>query len=330
VKGITAPAAASITPAAQAVAESLLGGERKAIFLGAAAIAHPQYSQLHAYAQFIAEHTGAVLGFLPESGNTVGAHWVGAVSKDGVEGLLTKPLKAVVLLGAELHDFANPQALKMTLSQAGTVVALSAFDSPEMRALADVLLPIAPYTETSGSYVNAAGTLQSVQAAVKPLGEARPAWKVLRVLGNLLNVDACHFNSSEEVLSEAKSCGEISQMLNNATLAKPQAPTAIPSSIERIADVPIHATDAIVRRAPALQATADGVRAQKIGLASDIFATLGIQNGDAVKITQDSYVVTAQAIEDQSLAAGVVRVSAATAHSAQLGNMFGTLTVERV
>jgi NADH-quinone oxidoreductase subunit G len=162
------------------------------------------------------------------------------------------------------------------------------------------------------------------------LGEARPAWKVLRVLGNLLNVDACHFNSSEEVLSEAKSCGEISQMLNNATLAKPQAPTAIPSSIERIADVPIHATDAIVRRAPALQATADGVRAQKIGLASDIFATLGIQNGDAVKITQDSYAVTAQAIEDQSLAAGVVRVSAATAHSAQLSNMFGTLTVERV
>ena len=330
VKGVVAPAQTSVTPVAQAIAESLLGGERKAIFLGAAAVAHPQYAQLHAYAQFIAEHTGAVLGFLPESGNTVGAHWVGAVSAQGVQGLLAKPLKAVVLLGAELDDFANPQALKTTLSQAGTVVALTAFDSPEMRALADVLLPVAPYTETSGSYVNAAGTLQSVQATVKPLGEARPAWKVLRVLGNLLNVDGCHFNSSEEVLSEAKSCGDIGQALNNTTSAKPQAPVAQAKTVERIADVPIHATDAIVRRAPALQATTDSARAQTIGLASDIFAGLGIQNGDLVKVTQDSCAVTAKAIEEKSLAAGVVRVSAATAHSAQLGNMFGSLTVERV
>jgi len=153
---------------------------------------------------------------------------------------------------------------------------------------------------------------------------------VLRVLGNLLNVDGCHFNSSEEVLSEAKSCGDIGQALNNTTSAKPQAPAGQASTVERIADVPIHATDAIVRRAPALQATTDSARAQTIGLASDIFAGLGIQNGDLVKVTQDSCAVTAKAIEEKSLAAGVVRVSAATAHSAQLGNMFGSLTVERV
>ncbi|MFZ9264288.1 MAG: molybdopterin-dependent oxidoreductase, partial [Polynucleobacter sp.] len=329
-KGINAPSNANVSANAKAIADSLLSGERKAVFLGAAAMAHPQFAQLHAYAQFIATNTDATLGFLPEGGNSVGAHVVQAVSSTGVEGILAKDLKAVVLLGLEPSaDLANPQAAKATLAKAGTVIAMTAFDSPELREVADVLLPIAPYSETSGSYINAEGTLQSVQAAVRPLGEARPAWKVLRVLGNLLNLDNFYFNSSEEVLGEAVPANFATQ-LSNATSAAPAVTSLFTPAVERLADVAIHSSDAIVRRAPALQLTQDAKRAVKLGVPSSLFMQLGLKEGDAVKVSQSGLTVTMPATEEKTLADGVVRLSAATSVSAQLGSMFGLLTVERV
>ena len=329
-KGINAPSNASVSANAKAIADSLLSGERKAVFLGAAAMAHPQFAQLHAYAQFIAINTDATLGFLPEGGNSVGAHVVQAVSSTGVEGVLAKDLKAVVLLGLEPSaDLANPQAAKATLAKAGTVIAMTAFDSPELREVADVLLPIAPYSETSGSYINAEGTLQSVQAAVRPLGEARPAWKVLRVLGNLLNLDNFYFNSSEEVLAEAVPTNFATQLSNTTTTA-PAVTSLFTPAVERLADVAIHSSDAIVRRAPALQLTQDAKRAVKLGVPSSLFMQLGLKEGDAVKVSQSGLTVTMPATEEKTLADGVVRLSAATSVSAQLGSMFGLLTVERV
>jgi len=217
------------------------------------------------------------------------------------------------------------------LAKAGTVIAMTAYDSAELREVSDVLLPITPYTETSGSFINAEASLQSVQAAVRPLGEARPAWKVLRVLGNVLGLDNYYFNSSEEVLSEALPANFATQ-LNNATPVKPAAVNASAASataIERLANVPIHSSDAIVRRAPALQLTQDGKRAVKAGLPSNLFASLGLKEGDAIKVTQSGVSVTLPATEEKGLADGVVRVSAATIASAQLGAMFGLLTVER-
>ena len=329
-KGINAPSNASVSANAKAIADSLLSGERKAVFLGAAAMAHPQFAQLHAYAQFIATNTEATLGFLPEGGNSVGAHVVQAVSSAGVEGILAKDLKAVVLLGLEPSaDLANPQTAKAALAKAGTVIAMTAFDSPELREVADVLLPIAPYSETSGSYINAEGTLQSVQAAVRPLGDARPAWKVLRVLGNLLNLDNFYFNSSEEVLAEAVPTNFATQ-LNNATATAPAVTSLFTPAVERLADVAIHSSDAIVRRAPALQLTQDAKRAIKLGVPSGLFMQLGLKEGDAVKVSQSGLSVTMPATEEKTLADGVVRLSAATSVSAQLGSMFGLLTVERV
>ncbi len=329
-KGINAPSNASVSANAKAIADSLLSGERKAVFLGAAAMAHPQFAQLHAYAQFIAINTDATLGFLPEGGNSVGAHVVQAISSAGVEGILAKDLKAVVLLGLEPSaDLANPQAAKAALAKAGTVIAMTAFDSPELREVADVLLPITPYSETSGSYINAEGTLQSVQAAVRPLGDARPAWKVLRVLGNLLNLDNFYFNSSEEVLGEAVSTNFVTQLSNTTTTA-PAVTSLFTPAVERLADVAIHSSDAIVRRAPALQLTQDAKRAIKLGVPSGLFMQLGLKEGDAVKVSQSGLSVTMPATEEKTLADGVVRLSAATSVSAQLGSMFGLLTVERV
>ncbi len=329
-KGVAAPSNANISPNAKAIADSLMSGERKAVFLGSAAIAHPQFAQLHAYAQFIAEHSGATLAFLPEGGNSVGAHLVKAVSEVGVQGILAKELKAVVLLGLEPSaDLLDPQAAKAALAKAGTVIAMTAFDSAELREVADVLLPITPYTETSGSYVNAEGTLQSVQAAVRPLGEARPAWKVLRVLGNVLGLENFYFNSSEEVLAEALP-GSFESQLNNQTSTQPAVTSVFTAAIERLADVTIHSTDAIVRRAPALQLTQDAKRAVKLGLPSALFAQLGLKEGDAVKVSQLGASVVMPATEEKSLVDGVVRLSAGTAVSAQLGAMFGQLSVERV
>ncbi|TXI11012.1 MAG: NADH-quinone oxidoreductase subunit G [Polynucleobacter sp.] len=329
-KGVAAPSNAQISAQAQAVADSLMTGERKAVFLGAAAMAHPQFAQLHAYAQFIATQTGATLGFLPEGGNTVGAHLVHAVSETGVQGILAQAPKAVVLLQVEPSaDLIDPQAAKAALAQAGTVIAMTAFDSPELREVADVLLPVTPYSETSGSYVNAEGTLQSVQAAVRPLGEARPAWKVLRVLGNVLGLDNYYFNTSEEVLAEALPTSFEAQ-LNNQTSATPAVTSLFTPAVERLADVTIHSTDAIVRRAPALQLTQDAKRAVKLGLPSSLFAQLGLKEGDAVKVSQQGASVVMPATEEKSLIDGVVRLSAGTAVSAQLGTMFGQLSVERV
>jgi NADH-quinone oxidoreductase subunit G len=260
----------------------------------------------------------------------VGAHLVKAVTEVGVQGVLAKELKAVVLLGLEPSaDLLDPQAAKAALAKAGTVIAMTAFDSAELREVADVLLPITPYTETSGSYVNAEGTLQSVQAAVRPLGESRPAWKVLRVLGNVLSLENFYFNSSEEVLAEALPANFESQ-LNNQTSTQPAVTSVFTAAIERLADVTIHSSDAIVRRAPALQLTQDAKRAMKLGLPSSLFAQLGLKEGDAVKVSQLGSSVVMPATEEKSLVDGVVRLSAGTAVSAQLGAMFGQLSVERV
>jgi NADH-quinone oxidoreductase subunit G len=299
------------------------------VFLGSAAVAHPQFAQLHAYAQFIAEQTQAVLGFLPTGGNSVGAHLVNAVSEKGVQGILGKDLKAVVMLGIEPSaDLMDPQLAKVALAKAGTVIAMTAFDSPELREVSDVLLPIAPYTETSGSYINAEGTLQTVQAAVRPLGDARPAWKVLRVLGHVLGLENYYFNSSDEVLAEALPSDYTAQ-LNNQTTTIPTVTSVFTTAIERLTDVTIHSTDAIVRRAPGLQLTQDAKRAVKLGIPSHLFAELGLKEGDAVKVSQLGASVVMPATEDKLLIDGVVRLSAGTAASAALGAMNGQLSVER-
>jgi NADH-quinone oxidoreductase subunit G len=290
-------------------------------------MAHPQFAQLHAYAQFIASQTGATLGFLPEGGNMVGAHVAGAISHEGVAGILAKDLKAVILLNVEPgKDVFNPVLAKQTLSKAGTVIALSSYDSDELREVADVILPVAPYTETSGTYINMEGVSQSVQAAVRPLGDTRPAWKVMRVLGNLLNLDGFYFDSSEEVFSEATAKG-IS--LDNNSFTSPAITTIYSAAIERLTDLPIYSSDAIVRRAASLQVTADAKRGNRIGLSSQLFSQLGLQEGASVKVTQDGVSVIAVATQESFLHAGVVRISAGTAISAQLGAGNGLLTVER-
>jgi NADH-quinone oxidoreductase subunit G len=252
-KGVDAPCAGTATAQAQAMANSLLGGERKALFLGNAAAHHGNASTLLALANWIGAQTGASVGYLTEAANTVGAQWVGAQPQTGGKHagqMLAGGLKAALLLNTEPEfDSAAGAAAAKSLGQAEMVVTLSPFKAN--MAFSDVLLPIAPFTETSGSFVNAEGRLQSFHAVVKPLAETRPAWKVLRVLANLLEIPGVSFETSQDVL--ARATAQPLAASNNTRAAINLTGTTTPAP----AVASIYQLDGIVRRAPSLQLTAD-------------------------------------------------------------------------
>jgi NADH-quinone oxidoreductase subunit G len=258
---VTAPAAGTATAKATAIAKSLLGGERKAILLGNSAAHHGRASTLLALANWIGQHTSATVGYLTEAANTVGAQLVcalpGAQGKTAAD-MLGGQLKALLLLHAEPEfDTAAGAKARAQLAGAEMVVTLSPFKAN--MDISDVLLPIAPFTETSGTFVNAEGRVQSFHAVVKPLAETRPAWKVLRVLANLLGLSGFDFESSQDVLAEVfQRDGAVPthidpKYLGNRTdaaidLSAPQAQPVVAS---------IYQLDGMVRRATSLQLTAD-------------------------------------------------------------------------
>ncbi len=331
--GAAAPAPGHATDAAQAIAASLLSGQSKAILLGNAAAQHPQASSLQALAQWLAEQTGARFGFLGESANTVGAQIVGAQPQQGGlnagQMLNGSALKALVLMGVEPElDAANPSAALAAAQAAEMVVVMSAFRSEAAAEYADVMLPISPFTETAGSFINAEGLVQSFHGVVKPLGDTRPGWKVLRVLGTMLGLDGFAFETVEEVRAQA--LGDVAALparLNNQTTAAVQASPAT-GGLERLADVPIYSADALVRRSPALQATADA-KAPVASLPSALWAELGLSDGAQVKVSQDAGSVVLPAVLDASLPANVVRVPTGHPATAALGAAFGAIRVDK-
>ncbi len=329
--GATPPLAGTATAQADAVAASLLGGERKAILLGNAAQWHPQATALLGLANWIGAQAGACVGVLGEAGNAIGAHWAGALPKAGglhAGQMLAQPMKALLLLSVEpAFDAADPAAAAAALRGSGMVVALTAFNDAVVEH-ADVMLPIAPFTETPGTFVNAEGRVQSFHAVVKPLGEARPAWKVLRVLGNLLGLPGFEQETIDDVRAEAlPDAAALAARLDNAApVPTPAAPPA--AGLERIADVPIYCTDPIVRRAPSLQKTADAAP-PVAALPSALWRELGLVPGDRVRVRQGAASVVLPAREEPTLAATAVRVAAGHADTAALGAMFGPIAVEK-
>ena len=332
-KSVSAPAGVatlSVSAAAQKIADGLLSGSSKAVFLGSAAIAHHQASDLHVLAQFIAEQTAATFGFLPVGGNAVGASLVNA-NGAGLDCVLSGERRAVILMNIEPDaDLANPAQARAALAKANTVIALSAYQSADLLEVADVILPISPFTETVSTFVNAEGSAQTIQPAVKPLGDSRPGWKVLRVLGGLLGVDGFLFNLPEEVLGEALNDTYCTRLNNQATSKVIANGNSAPShGLERIADVNIYAGDQIVRRSPALQLTRDAKRGNQAGLNQILFTELGLKEGDAIRVSQGDQSVDLPASLEVNLAPGAVRISAGTMASAKLGSMFGPVTVSK-
>ena len=256
---VASPYAAPVTPQAQAIAKSLLGGERKAVLLGNAAAHHAHATALLAVAHWIAQHTGAAVGYLTEAANTVGAQFVGAMPRDSglnAQQMINGGLKAVFLLHTEPEfDSAQGQGAVTALAKAEMVVGMGAFKAN--KDCCDVILPIAPFTETPGTFVNAEGRVQSFHAVVKPLGETRPAWKVLRVIANTMKVPGFEYESAQEVLQEVFG-GVVPSHLPAERLSNAgTAPTALVTEVSEPCVARIYELDSTVRRASSLQMTAD-------------------------------------------------------------------------
>ena len=336
-KGINAPCkVVEVSDQMLAFAKKIISGQEKAVFIGNTALAHPNYSQIDALATWIASSVGASLGFLGDGANFVGAQVLGAVSsadQGGIQAILHSKVKAFVLLNLEpMVDLPDPLLARSALQNAQTVIALSAYVSDDLLELADVILPITPYAEQAGTYINIAGEIQSTQASVKPLGQARPAWKVLRVLGGLLELPTFNFNTVEEVRSVAIGQYEdkVLMPVHQSIEVNAQLESQTLVTHERLADVPIHFTDPIVRRSAALRLTLDSKKALKVGLPKKLFEEMNLKEGDAIRISQGESQVVMPATLEKDLVDGVIRLSAATPASSLLGSMFGLLTLERV
>jgi NADH-quinone oxidoreductase subunit G len=278
--------AARVTDAHRALAEQLKGGAnaggagaaavgasgaassgRKAIILGALATRNAAYADIRALASAIAKATGASFGVLADGANAAGAYLAGAVPHREAGGvtaantglsaseMLSQKLSAYVLFGGvEPWIDALSSEVANTLKAAELVVAITPFESDQLREIAHVMLPIGTFGETSGTYVNLEGKWQSFPGALTPQGEARPGWKVLRVLGNMLHIPGFDYVSSEEVLKELqKLVGDSTASSYSGSHRVNGAPASAP-----LVDINMYQADALVRRAPSLQKTREG------------------------------------------------------------------------
>jgi NADH-quinone oxidoreductase subunit G len=335
-KGVAVPGparGATVSDVAQRIAASLAGGKDAAIFLGNLAQHHPAASHLHQLGLALAEVTGARFGFLGEAANSVGGYIAGAVPAPGGKNaaqMLKDPLKAYLLLGVEAElDAHDAQQAVAAMKAAELVVAMSPYQHNAVD-YAHVLLPVAPFTETAGNFISTEGRVQGFNGVVRPLGETRPAWKVLRVLGNLLGLPGFDQDSAEEVRREALGERGMEALLDNRLKEPVAAPAAaVAVGIQRIAEVPAYAADAIVRRARSLQMTRDA-QAPVAWMNRALYEKLGLREGDGLRIRQGGGEAVLPAGIDDRLPEDCIRVPAARPETAALGDPSGPMTAERV
>ncbi|UJP06236.1 MAG: NADH-quinone oxidoreductase subunit NuoG [Nitrosomonas sp.] len=346
----------SSSATARAIGTSLIDNQPAAVYLGNLSQHHPDYSRIHWLAGNIARITGAHYGVLGEAANSVGAYFAGAIPNVGILPGLERfenmnahtGLNAAQMLGfngdstherckafmlmniePEFDTYNSQQALKV-ISSSDFVVSLSAYKG-NMQHHAQVLLPITPFTETSGTYVNTEGTIQSFNGVVSPLGDARPAWKVLRVLANILELPGFEYETTEQVRMEIfPESIKIDQYLDNGPSAIDEVIQITDQhGIQRIGEVPIYQTDPIVRRAESLQKTQDAVL-PKAWMTSSLLDSLGIVVGDLVKIKQGNGEAQLEAALDNGLPVNCARIACAHLKTKDLGALFGEISIEKI
>ncbi|MDE2259506.1 MAG: NADH-quinone oxidoreductase subunit G [Betaproteobacteria bacterium] len=326
---------------ADQIAESLLRDPARAIFLGHLAQHHPAYGTLYALAEELARLLDCPFGILGEAANSVGATLAGAVPHRGplgissacgldAQAMLRTPRKAYLVMGLEPQlDCADPSMAMAALKSADFVVALSAFKG-QAEDWATVILPIAPFTETAGTFVSMEGRAQSFNGVVAPKDDARPAWKVLRVLGNLFELSGFEFESIEEVRTEISPDLALvaGQSGDNGLSGVPKLKIrASLGTIERIGEVPLYHADPLVRRSPALQATRLGSTLQ-VTIHPQLGARLGLSSGQLVRVRQGEGVAELPLVFDASVPDGCARIPAAHPATAGLGDALGTVSLE--
>ncbi len=321
------------------IAQQLKDAELATVLLGNIANMHPQFSSLRTLAEAIAKETGSSFGYLTDGCNAAGAWLAGAVPHRGVAGttedivvgknvseLSNEKLAACLLLNIEPDtDAADAKALMSALNDADFVVSISAYKSASVKQVADVMLPAANFMETSGTYVNAEGFWQSFKGVVEPKGGARPAWKILRVLGNLTGVDGFEQMSSKDVKAEVRAqCESIE--LSNALVDGGLVSIDAASGLHRSSDVPMYATDAIVRRASSLQKTVDA-QSMCVRLNSAEADRLGIAAASSVTVTQGDNSAALMLVIDESIPDSSAWIPLAVEGNETLGSAFGVVSI---
>jgi NADH-quinone oxidoreductase subunit G len=334
-------AAASPDESQRAIAAALKKAENAVVLLGNIATAHPQYSLIRALAEVIADATGATLGMLPEAANSVGGWLAGVLPHRGPGGaaiaeagmnareMIEQPREGYLLFGVEpAHDCANPAAAARAVADAEFVVSIAPFASAALRESADILLPVGPFSETSGTFVNAEGRWQGFAGVASPVGDSRPGWKVLRVLGNQFGLDGFDQISSEQVRDALRAAlGDIAY--DNCQAAGPVATAASGSDLERIGDVAIHAIDPLVRRAGALQRTPDALAATRARMNAATAQASGVSGTERVKVSQGGSSAELELQIDATVPDGCVRIQSGTPSAVALGVAFGPVSIER-
>ncbi|HSS26328.1 MAG TPA: molybdopterin-dependent oxidoreductase, partial [Usitatibacter sp.] len=308
----------------------LLKDGPSAIVLGHYAQQHPDFAVLLAIAQEIGRLAGATVGVLPDGANAVGAALVGAQPRGkGLDAaaMMANPRRAYLVVGVEPEHDLGRAAMK-ALEQSSLNVVLSAYRNAATDR-AHVILPITPFTETGGTFVNMEGRAQSFNGAVKPQGDARPGWKVLRMLGSLLGIADFDADSLEAVRAQvAPDLSAWAKMgLNNAIASFEWEMRAARADLERVAEFAVTASDPIVRRSPSLQKTADGKASRTARANAATLARLGLKAGDMVEVSQGGGSTTLAAAIDAALPDGVVRIARGVAETAALGT--GNLTLQK-
>lgn len=322
----------------ETISASLKNAATSAILLGADVQNHPDYASIYVAAQKLAVETNSTLGILPQAANSVGADIL--QFNHGKQGsslpeMLSQPKKAVVLMNVEPElDVAGGQQVISALKQASSVMAFTAYESETLLDVCDVLLPIAPFTETSGSFVNMEGRLQSFHGVVKGLGESRPLWKVLRVLGNVFELDGFEFETSEQVLAEALSNininvnpKDLSEKLDNYSTWKGSEWNISERDLVRVGGVGIYHTDAIVRRASSLQQTQHAATPEA-RVNPFTLSGLGLVDGDNVVATQNGASAPVVVRADTTLPENVVYLPVHSDNAA-LGNLMNVIELKR-
>jgi len=339
-------AAVKSSRTAQTMAEQLQkAGKKSAIFIGEYALSHPQAAHIRALARLISEHTGAAVGILTEGANSPGAWIAGAVPHRGPGGahitqpgadaqalLSSQPKRAYFLLGLEPEmDCLAPAAAVATLRQAGLVVCLASFMTAAMEEYADFILPVAPVTETAGTFVNIAGTVQSFSAISVPAGESRPAWKIFRVLANFMELPGFEYSDIHEVQAELRTIIEQAAAVVPVAAKTPFIPGLEAENLHltRLAPWPLYRVDPMVRRATALQDTLRGGKLASIAIHSTLAEKLKLAPGQRVTARQGDSQVTLPLRIDDRLARNVVLVPSALAETAGFGQACAPITLQR-
>lgn len=280
------------------IANSLIA-KQGIVAIGRLAKTSSDYSLIVKLANEITRLVDGKVSMIASLANEVGAQLVGfnpygtsffavkPTAGNNAKDMLSKTHRAYVLLNTEIEaDAYNPVEAIETLKKADSVVAITAYASKEMLEYADVILPVSVFTETAGSFVNIEGKLQTFNGVTKPLGDAKPAWKVIRVLANNLGLSGFEYENIEDVRKELATLNDASSLLNNSVNVEQLvvAPKHAADSLVRLGSINIYNTDSIVRRSEALQATK--IAQPKVSISLSLAEKLGLQDGDMSNVTQ--------------------------------------------